>query len=1358
MSTNIRLKRSSIKGKSPTTSNLDLGEIAINTNDGRLFFKTTDSASTSAIHTLREITEGTGITVSQGEVSITNSGVSAGAYGSSTQIPIFSVNAQGQIDSATTVSVAGVSGLAYDSDTNELTLSTADGGSYSVKINLDTFNDSDTTDNLVEGSTNLYYTTARADSDFSTKTTDDLTQGSTNLYYSSSLFDSDLGTKTTDDVTQGQANLYYDSDRTQQNARDAITVSGDALSYNASTGTITYSEVTYAGFDSDFGLKTTDNLTEGSNLYFTTQRVRDSLSISTDAGDGSLAYDSATGRISYTGVTASETRSHFSVAGDLSYDSALGQFSYVGRTDLQIRGLISVNDVSGDGSLQYNNTSGEITYIGPSATETRAHFSGGTGVTITDGVVAIGQPVDSVADVVFGKVTVDSAEVGCLHLTKQATAPNSLAGLLYYDSDPQSGLSFIPTTNELVEDITINIGQETVIYVHNLTGEQINNGDAVYISGTAHGVHPQVTKARANAADTARPIGVATMNIPNGNHGYVTKVGLVRGLNTAGLVEGATAYLSADSAGKWSTDEVTIEAGFPTHLGTVISVDSNEGSLLVNIEAEHFEYLKIQDNVIVGDSVEANMLHTNYIDLKGFKPDHNEGRIFYDSASGALAVYNDEADITLQVGQEEYIRVYNSTDSDISNGTPVYLVGENGGTPTIAPARADTEGNHEAVGFATHDIETASTGYVTVRGLIADVDTSHLTQGGRVHLGVTGGTQTAAPTYPYFATDMGICLISDSSAGCIYVNITEHSFETIRVTDDARFDADVTIGGNLTILGSQSQVSVANISTENTFIYTNSGDTIGDANTQTDSANSGLDDLILTGHYEGTASNKQFWVEIDGTGSPDTFKWWLGTDSASPQATGVSIDTNGVSLADNIKATFNAATGHTVGDRWFGTASPVNVDVGFASNRNTGATGVGYTHLGLFFDVTDTKWKLFDAYDPEPEGTINTADGSYSTATLVSDLEGNVTGALTGNAQTATSLATSRTINLGSHLGGNASFNGTSDITINATVQPNIITNSMINATAGIVDTKLATISTSGKVQNSATTATSSNTASTIVERDGSGNFSAGTMTGTATNANQLNSQNPSYYLDYGNFTNAPNIFKKINVQGLDTFEPDSANDVFNIRAGTGITLSVDSANDAVIIDTKATTPLVTDLFTATQGQSAFSLSSTPIAEQDLIVFVEGVYQNYESYVLSGTTITFDETLDSGMEVVVHAVGSNLVSGDVQFGQAVSGTRIGYTTNTTETTIATFDKTKYRTMKLQVQITDTVDNEYEMSEMNLVHDNTTVTTTEFGIVYSGDSDLGDMDANISGNNLNVTFTSANSNNKTIKLHFNAIKV
>jgi hypothetical protein len=64
-----------------------------------------------------------------------------------------------------------------------------------------------------------------------------------------------------------------------------------------------------------------------------------------------------------------------------------------------------------------------------------------------------------------------------------------------------------------------------------------------------------------------------------------------------------------------------------------------------------------------------------------------------------------------------------------------------------------------------------------------------------------------------------------------------------------------------------------------------------------------------------------------------------------------------------------------------------------------------------------------------------------------------------------------------------------------AKIADGTIVNADISASAGIVDTKLATIATAGKVSNSATTADSANTNNAIVARDASGNFSAGTIT-----------------------------------------------------------------------------------------------------------------------------------------------------------------------------------------------------------------------------------------------------------------------
>ena len=72
--------------------------------------------------------------------------------------------------------------------------------------------------------------------------------------------------------------------------------------------------------------------------------------------------------------------------------------------DSDARGSISVTDSGGDGSLAYNSSTGVITYTGPSAAEVRAHLSAGTGVTYSGGAISIGQAVATSSNVTFADV------------------------------------------------------------------------------------------------------------------------------------------------------------------------------------------------------------------------------------------------------------------------------------------------------------------------------------------------------------------------------------------------------------------------------------------------------------------------------------------------------------------------------------------------------------------------------------------------------------------------------------------------------------------------------------------------------------------------------------------------------------------------------------------------------------------------------------------------------------------------------------------------------------------------------------------------------------------------------------------
>jgi hypothetical protein len=135
-------------------------------------------------------------------------------------------------------------------------------------------------------------------------------------------------------------------------------------------------------------------------------------------------------------------------------------------------------------------------------------------------------------------------------------------------------------------------------------------------------------------------------------------------------------------------------------------------------------------------------------------------------------------------------------------------------------------------------------------------------------------------------------------------------------------------------------------------------------------------------------------------------------------------------------------------------------------------------------------------------GTLVNEDVSASAAIALSKLatgtQGTVVVHNSSGVPTATALSGDVTIN---NAGVTAIGSGkvTSDMIFDGT-----IVNGDISASASIVDTKLATISSAGKVANTATTAVSTNTVSAIVARDASGDFAAGKATLTAIDVNTV--------------------------------------------------------------------------------------------------------------------------------------------------------------------------------------------------------------------------------------------------------------
>ena len=258
-----------------------------------------------------------------------NSGVTASTYGDSITVPVFTVNATGHITTVTNTGIrAGTTaqtGIVQLTDTEGSTSTTTAATPNAVttantkmKNYVDTaVAGKDNTDEITEGSTNLYFTTARARASVSAS-------GSISYNSTTGVFSYSQGN--TDTVAEGSTNLYHTTAR----ARAAVSASG-SISYNSTTGVFSYTTPSTSG------------ILEGTNLYYTDARARAAVSAS-----GSLSYNSTTGIFSYTTPNT----------------GGIAEGSNLYYTDTRVRAAVGVaatfgsplNYISANGTFQHLNS------------------------------------------------------------------------------------------------------------------------------------------------------------------------------------------------------------------------------------------------------------------------------------------------------------------------------------------------------------------------------------------------------------------------------------------------------------------------------------------------------------------------------------------------------------------------------------------------------------------------------------------------------------------------------------------------------------------------------------------------------------------------------------------------------------------------------------------------------------------------------------------------------------------------------------------------------------------------------------------------------------------------------------------
>jgi hypothetical protein len=124
------------------------------------------------------------------------------------------------------------------------------------------------------------------------------------------------------------------------------------------------------------------------------------------------------------------------------------------------------------------------------------------------------------------------------------------------------------------------------------------------------------------------------------------------------------------------------------------------------------------------------------------------------SADGSIVVTTVGSAVDLAVSQTSPAsvlveQVRNSTGATLTKGTAVYISGATGQLPTVSKALATGDATSaQTLGLITTDLANNSNGYVTIIGLVTNIDTSAYTDGAQLYLSpTTAGTLTATKPY-----------------------------------------------------------------------------------------------------------------------------------------------------------------------------------------------------------------------------------------------------------------------------------------------------------------------------------------------------------------------------------------------------------------------------------------------------------------------------------------------------------------------------------------------------------------------------------------------------------------------------------
>ena len=225
----------------------------------------------------------------------------------------------------------------------------------------------------------------------------------------------------------------------------------------------------------------------------------------------------------------------------------------------------------------------------------------------------------------------------------------------------------------------------------------------------------------------------------------------------------------------------------------------------------------------------------------------SEGQLRWNSVDKTLDLKMAGANVTQQIGQETLMRA--TASQNILNGQVVYIDGSFDGMPEIGLASNDNISSKSVVGVATENINIGQSGYVTLSGLVRDLNLTGYTVGQEVWLSTNGNITPVEPSYPAYKVRIGYVAHVDGSSGVLYV--LPKYFENGLVNGTGKIGYTSGSGGTITQPTSKSNGVTLNKT--NGQITTNSASLAGGASVSFTLTNSKIEtgDIVVMNHHSG---------------------------------------------------------------------------------------------------------------------------------------------------------------------------------------------------------------------------------------------------------------------------------------------------------------------------------------------------------------------------------------------------------------------------------------------------------------------------------------------------------------------------